>query len=81
VISGTGIKNSDLDLPIPNIPEGSVAVIPIRSEILKYDQPCGPRGTQSILTDVKSADQNPNIKSILLVVVVGRPGYRYDLFS
>ncbi|MEI7983411.1 MAG: S49 family peptidase, partial [Bacteroidota bacterium] len=41
---------------------------PIRSEILKYDQPCGPRGTQSILSDVKSADQNPNIKSIVLVV-------------
>jgi len=51
-----------------NIPEGSVAIIPIRSEILKYDQPCGPRGSQSILNDVKSADQNPNIKSILLVV-------------
>ncbi|MDP1621583.1 MAG: S49 family peptidase [Bacteroidales bacterium] len=51
-----------------SIPEGSVAIIPIRSEILKYDQPCGPRGSQSILTDVKSANQNPNIKSILLVV-------------
>jgi ClpP class serine protease len=52
----------------PSIPEGSVAVIPIRSEILKYDQPCGPRGTQSILNDVRSADQNPNIQSILLLV-------------
>ncbi len=51
-----------------NIPEGSVAIIPIRSEILKYDQPCGPRGSQSILSDVRSADQNPNIKSIVLVV-------------
>ena len=51
-----------------NIPVGSVAIIPIRSEILKYDQPCGPRGSQSILSDVKSADQNPNIKSIILIV-------------
>jgi len=50
------------------IPEGSVAVIPIRSEILKYDLPCGPRGSQSILSDIKQSDQNPSIRSILLVV-------------
>ena len=68
VISGTGDQKQRFGFSDTNIPEGSVAVIPIRSEILKYDQPCGPRGTQSILTDVKSADQNPNIKSILLVV-------------
>jgi len=68
VISGVGDQRQRFGFTDTNIPEGSVAVIPIRSEILKYDQPCGPRGTQSILTDVKSADQNPNIKSILLVV-------------
>ncbi|MEI7664107.1 MAG: S49 family peptidase [Bacteroidota bacterium] len=68
VISGTGDQTQRFGFADTNIPEGSVAVIPIRSEILKYDQPCGPRGSQSILTDVKSADQNPNIKSILLVV-------------
>jgi protease-4 len=50
------------------IPVGSIAVIPIRSEILKYDQPCGPRGTQSILNDIKAAGQNPNIKGIVLVI-------------
>jgi len=68
VISGVGDQKQRFGFTDGNIPEGSVAVIPIRSEILKYDQPCGPRGTQSILTDVKSADQNPNIKSIILVV-------------
>jgi len=68
VVSGLGDQKQRFGFSDSNIPEGSVAVIPIRSEILKYDQPCGPRGTQSILTDVKSADQNPNIKSILLVV-------------
>ncbi len=68
VISGAGDQKQRFGFSDTNIPEGSVAVIPIRSEILKYDQPCGPRGTQSILTDVKSADQNPNIKCILLVV-------------
>lgn len=51
-----------------DLPDGSVAVIPIRSEILKYDQPCGPRGTQSIITDIRMADQNPSVGSILLVV-------------
>jgi protease-4 len=68
VISGVGDQKQRFGFTDANIPEGSVAIIPIRSEILKYDQPCGPRGTQSILTDVKSADQNPNIKSIVLVV-------------
>jgi protease-4 len=68
VISGVGDQSQRLSLGDTNIPEGAIAVIPIRSEILKYDQPCGPRGSQSILMDVKSADKNPNIKSILLVV-------------
>ena len=68
VISRVGDQSQKFGFSDSNIPEGSVAIIPIRSEILKYDQPCGPRGSQSILTDVKSADQNPNIKSILLVV-------------
>jgi len=68
VISASGDQKQRFGFSDNNIPEGSVAVIPIRSEILKYDQPCGPRGTQSILTDVKSADQNPNIKRIVLVV-------------
>ena len=68
VIGAMGDQPQRFGFADTNIPEGSVAIIPIRSEILKYDQPCGPRGSQSILTDVKSANQNPNIKSILLVV-------------
>lgn len=68
VIGAMGDQPERFGFADTNIPEGSVAIIPIRSEILKYDQPCGPRGTQSILTDIKSADQNPGIKSILLVV-------------
>ena len=68
VIGAMGDQPQRFGFADTNIPEGSVAIIPIRSEILKYDQPCGPRGSQSILSDVKSADQNPNIKSILLVV-------------
>jgi len=68
VIGGAGDMEKRFGFSEPNIPEGSVAVIPIRSEILKYDQPCGPRGTQSLLNDVKAAGQNPNISGILLVV-------------
>ena len=68
VIGAMGDQPQRFGFADTNIPEGSVAIIPIRSEILKYDQPCGPRGSQSILNDVKSADQNPNIKSILFVV-------------
>jgi signal peptide peptidase SppA len=68
VISGAGDQKQRFGFSDSNIPDGAVAVIPIRSEILKYDQPCGPRGSQSILNDVVMADQNPNIKSILLIV-------------
>ena len=68
ILAGSGGENQRLGFSDTEIPEGSVAVIPIRSEILKYDQPCGPRGTQSILNDVKAADQNPNIKSIVLAI-------------
>jgi signal peptide peptidase SppA len=68
ILAGSGDQNQRLGFSDTDIPSGSVAVIPIRSEILKYDQACGPRGTQSILNDVKAADQNPNIKSIVLVV-------------
>jgi protease-4 len=51
-----------------NLPQGSVAVIPIRGIIMKDDVQCGPRGSVSITKDIQSADANPNIKSILLVV-------------
>jgi protease-4 len=68
ILAGSGNQNQRLGFSDSNIPNGSVAVIPIRSEILKYDQPCGPRGTQSLLNDVKAADQNPNIRSMVLVI-------------
>jgi signal peptide peptidase SppA len=68
VLAVSGDQKQRFGFSDTNIPGGSVAVIPIRSEILKYDQPCGPRGTQSLLNDVKAADQNPNISSMILVV-------------
>ena len=72
ILAGTGDQRQCFGFSATSIPNGSVAVIPIRAEILKYDQPCGPRGTQSLLNDIKAADQNPNISSI--VIVIDSPG-------
>ena len=67
-IFGTSAEVERMSLSNEQIPKGSIAVIPIRSEIIKYDQPCGPRGTMSIMSDIQSADNNSNISSILLVI-------------
>lgn len=61
-------KVSRYSLSDSSIPQNSTAVIPIRGEIMKYDQACGPRGTMSIIDDIRQANSNPNIGSILLVV-------------
>ena len=50
------------------IPSGSIVVIPIRSEIMKYDQECGPRGTMSIIKDIQAANNNPNISGIVMIM-------------
>ena len=68
VISSSGRQTQIQKLSDENFAGSSTAVIPIRSEILKYDQPCGPRGSQSILQDIKMADKHPDIGSILLIV-------------
>ena len=68
VISSSGRQTQIQTLSDESFAGSSTAVIPIRSEILKYDQPCGPRGSQSILQDIKMADKHPDIGSILLIV-------------
>lgn len=67
-VTSKSVINSRYALSDSKIPEGSIAVIPIRSEIMKYDEYCGPRGSMSILQDLQAADANPKIKSILLIV-------------
>ena len=52
----------------PDLSQGSIAVIPIRGIIMKEDAQCGPRGSVSIANDIRSAQSNPNIKSILLMI-------------
>jgi len=60
-------SSESLGLNSDNIPSGSIAIIPIRSEIMKYDQACGPRGTMSLIEDINSANNNPDIAGIILL--------------
>ncbi|NJO92149.1 MAG: hypothetical protein HC831_26650 [Chloroflexia bacterium] len=46
--------------------KGSVAIIPIVGELMKYDQFCGPVGTKTIGKRIIEADQHPNINAIVL---------------
>lgn len=69
------IGNEDCDDDVPlnfsdeeMIPQNSTAVIPIRGEIMKYSEFCGPRGSLAIAQDIASADKNPNIAGILLII-------------
>jgi len=61
-------ESTDLNLNSETIPSGSIAVIPIRSEIMKYDQQCGSRGTMSIIQDIQSANANPDIAGIIMIM-------------
>ncbi|MCX6305502.1 MAG: S49 family peptidase [Bacteroidetes bacterium] len=68
VLPSNGPQGATQPLNAANLSKGSVAVIPIRGIIMKDDVECGPRGSVSITQDIQSADANPNIKSILLVI-------------
>lgn len=46
--------------------QNSVAVIKIHHPIFKYDQQCGPKGTQTIIGYLKQFEANPNIKGVVL---------------
>lgn len=50
-----------------NAPSGSVAVIPVRGELMKYDQFCGPAGMHTIGKRIQEADAHRNISSIMMV--------------
>jgi len=49
-------------------PKGSVAVIPVRGELMKYDEYCGPAGMQTIGKRIVEADNHPNISQIMLLI-------------
>lgn len=48
-----------------------VAILDIKSPILKYSQSCGPRGTQSMMATMKMWEKNPSIKGVLLDIDSG----------
>lgn len=48
-----------------------IQVIPIIGTILKYDEDCGPVGTETITGWVQAADNNPNIHAIILKIDSG----------
>jgi protease IV len=43
-----------------------VAILPIKSVILKYDQSCGPRGTETLASMIRSYADDPRIAGIVL---------------
>jgi len=47
---------------------GSVVIVPIIGELMKYSQECGPIGTQEIGMQIQQADNNPNISAIILLI-------------
>lgn len=44
----------------------SVAIISVHHPIFKYDQYCGPKGTQSIIGVLQEYEKKPNIKGVVL---------------
>ena len=49
-------------------PRGSVAVIPVIGELMKYSQFCGPVGMKTIGNRIKEADNHENIDAIVLMI-------------
>jgi len=68
IILSVADPESTLPLNSDKVPSGSIAVIPIKGVIMKEDAECGPRGSVSLARDIRNADANPAIKSILLYI-------------
>ena len=68
---GKLVDNFDLKMEqwgYSEIPEGSVFVLQVRGEILKYSQACGPMGTTAFHGILNKANEHKNIEKIILVV-------------
>lgn len=61
---GSPIDKQMLD----KLPEGSVAIHPFTSAIIKHDQYCGPQGVVSKMRGMLMADRHPNIKAHIIKV-------------
>jgi protease-4 len=58
----------DLDTPesMENLPQGSIAIIPLKGPLMKNDQYCGPAGMATIGNYIKTADKSEKIDAIIL---------------
>jgi len=71
VFTSTAILAGTKDNPEPNAEDQYVAVIPIKGGIYKYNQFCGPTGTQTIGRQIQSYDRDPNCVGIVLDIDSG----------
>jgi len=62
--------------PNPNIPEGSVAIIPVSGPILKYNGECGEPGSVQRIGWLLDAERRQNISST--VIMIDSPGGQVD---
>ena len=46
--------------------DNAVAIVAIHHPIFKYDQTCGPKGTQTIINELRTLENNPRIKGVVL---------------
>jgi ClpP class serine protease len=61
--SSNGVNPFDIDKPIEN---KVVAIIQVHHPIFKYDQMCGPKGTQTIMSILDSWKSNDNIIGVVM---------------
>ena len=54
-----------------NTNKGLVAVIDLKSPIYKYDQACGPRGTQTVMAIMESLKADDSITGVVLDIDSG----------
>jgi protease IV len=61
-------------MPLPsydNAPEGSVAIIPLKDVMVKYNGPCGMIGTEQVATWIMQAGMSPKIDGVILDIDSG----------
>ncbi len=71
IYTSSSITAGTKDTPNPNSEDQYVAVIPIKGGIYKYNQFCGPTGTQSIGRQIQSYDRDSNCIGIVLDIDSG----------
>ena len=63
-------------LPNPNIPEGSIAILPVNGPIMKYNGECGEAGSIQRVTWLLDMERRQNIGGV--VMLIDSPGGQVD---